>query len=72
MNVNANQFGFMPTTEALFAVRRMQEKHRIKKKKLYMRFVDIDKAFNRVSKNVIGGDREERLTESDCRSGDEP
>ena len=45
------QFGFMPergTTTALFVVRRMQEEHRDKKKKLYMCFVDIEKAFDRV------------------------
>ena len=49
------QFSFMPgrgTTDALFVVRRMQEKHRDKKKKLYMCFVDIEKAFDRVSGKV--------------------
>ena len=35
------------TTNALFVVRRMQEEYRVKKKKLCMCFVDIEKAFDR-------------------------
>ena len=53
------QLGFMPergTTDALFVVRRMQKEYRNKKKKLYMCFVDIEKAFDRV------GDVKERFT----------
>ena len=49
------QFGFMPgrgTTDALFVVRRMQEECR-GKKKLYMSFVDIEKAFDRVPRKVM-------------------
>ena len=47
---------FMPergTTNALFVVRRMQEKYSDKKKKLYMCFVDIEKAFDRVPRKVM-------------------
>ena len=40
-------------TDALFAVQRMQEEHRDKKKKLYMYFVDIEEAFDRVPRKVI-------------------
>ena len=50
------QFGFMPgrgTTDALFVVRRMQEEYRDKKKKLYMCFMDIEKAFDRVPRKVM-------------------
>ena len=49
------QFGFMPgrgTTDALFVVRRMQEEYR-DKKKWYMCFVDIEKAFDRVPRKVM-------------------
>ena len=49
VNIDSMQFGFMPgrgTTDALFVVRRMQEEDRNKKKKLYMCFVDIEKAFD--------------------------
>ena len=50
------QFGFMPergTTDALFVVRRIQDQYRDKKKKLYMCFVDIEKAFDRAPRKVI-------------------
>ena len=50
------QFGFMlgrGTTDALFVVQRMQEEYRDKKKKFYMCFVDIEKAFDRVPRKVM-------------------
>ena len=50
------QFGFMPrrgTTDALSVVRRMQEEYRNRKKTLYMCFVDIEKAFDRVPRKVM-------------------
>ena len=50
------QFGFMPgrgTTDALLVVQRMQEEYRDKKKKFYMCFVDIEKAFDRVPRKVM-------------------
>ena len=49
--IDSMRFGFMPgrgTTDALFVVQRMQKEYRDKKKKLYMCFVDIEKAFDRV------------------------
>ena len=55
VKVDAMQFGFMPrrgTTNALFVVRRMQEEYRGKVKKLYMCFVSIEKAFDRVPRKV--------------------
>ena len=42
------QFGFMPgkgTTDAIFIMQQVQEKHQSKKKKLYYAFVDLEKAF---------------------------
>ena len=50
------QFGFMPrkgTTNALFLARRLQEEHRAKDKRMYMCFVDLEKAFDRVPKRVM-------------------
>ena len=56
VNLNVMQFGFMPgkgTADAIFIVRRMQEEHQKKDKKLYMCFVDIKKAFDRVPRKVM-------------------
>ena len=50
------QFGFMPgkgTTDAIFIMRQVQEKHQAKKKKLYYAFVDLEKAFDRVPREVV-------------------
>ena len=47
------EFGFMPergTIDIVFILRRMQEEHHAKGKKLCMCFVDLDKAFGRVPK----------------------
>jgi len=41
------------TTDAIFIVRQMQEKFRAKGKKLYFGFVDLEKAFDRVPREVI-------------------
>ena len=54
--IDSMQFGFMPgreTTDVLFVVRKMQKEYRDKKKKLYMCFVDIDKAFDRVRRKMM-------------------
>ena len=50
------QFGFMPgrgTTDAIFILIQLQEKHLAKNKKLYFAFVDLEKAFDRVPRKVI-------------------
>ena len=50
------QFGFMKgkgTTDAIFMARQMQENFRVKGKKLYFDFVDLEKAFQRVPREVI-------------------
>ena len=41
------------TTHALFILRRMQEEFRKREQKLYMCFVDLKKAFNRVPRKVM-------------------
>ena len=50
------QFGFMKangTTDAIFIARQMQENFRVKGKKLNFGFVDLEKAFDRVLREVI-------------------
>ena len=41
------------TIDALFLVRRLQEEHRAKDKRMYMCFVDLEKAFDRVPRRVM-------------------
>ena len=56
VSVDEMQFGFMPELGAIYAVfifRRMQEEYHAKGKKLYMCFVDIEKAFDRVPRKVL-------------------
>ena len=50
------QFGFMKgkgTTDAIFMARQVQENFRVKGKKLYFGFVDLEKASDRVPREVI-------------------
>ena len=45
VSIDNMQFGFMPgkgTTDAIFIMRQIQEKHQAKKKKLYYAFVDLE------------------------------
>ena len=56
MLIYDSQFGFVPgrgTTDAIFVVRQLQEKFQAANKRLYMAFVDLEKAFDRVLRKVI-------------------
>ena len=56
VDINGMQFGFVPgrgTTDAIFIARQMQEKYRAAKKPLYFAFVDLEKAFDRVPREVL-------------------
>ena len=53
--ISMNQFGFMPersTMEAIFLIRQVMERYR-EKKELHMVFIDLEKAYNKISRNVM-------------------
>ena len=56
VSIDDSRFGFVPgrgTTDAIFVVRQLQEKYLAANKKLYMAFIDLAKAFDRVPRKVI-------------------
>ena len=53
MTCNLALFLRKSTTDALFILRRMQEEFRGREKKLYMCFVDLEKAFDGVTRKVM-------------------
>ena len=56
VSIDNMQFGFMPgkgATDAIFIMRQVQEKYQAKKKKLYYAFVDLEKAFDIVPREVV-------------------
>ena len=51
VSLDDSQFGFVPgrgTTDAISVIRQLEEKYLAANKRLYMAFVDLEKAFDRV------------------------
>jgi Reverse transcriptase (RNA-dependent DNA polymerase) len=54
--VSKNQFGFMPgrsIMDMIFLIRQLMERHREQKKDLYMIFIDLEKAYDKISRNIM-------------------
>ena len=56
VDIDDMQFGFRPgrgTTDAMYIVRQVQERFLANKKELWIAFVDLEKAFDRVPREVV-------------------
>ena len=56
VEISKQQYGFMPgkgTTDAMFALRMLMEKYREGQRELHRVFVDLEKAYNKVSREEL-------------------
>jgi hypothetical protein len=56
ITVSKNQFGFIlgwSNMETIFLIRPLMERYREQKKDLYMIFIDLEKAYDKISRNIM-------------------
>ena len=56
VSIDDSQFGFVPgrgTTDGFFVIKHLHDKYLAANKRLYMAFVDLEKAFDSVPQKVI-------------------
>jgi hypothetical protein len=66
-NVTENQFGFMSersTIEAIFLISQLMERCREQKKDLHMIFIDLEKAYDKVTRDVMWWDLQKHRVSS--------
>ena len=55
-HITKNQFGFTPgrfTIEVIYLLQRLMERYRMNQRVLHVVFIDLEKAYNRVPKEVL-------------------
>jgi hypothetical protein len=66
-NVTENQFAFMTgksTMEAIFSISQLMKRCREQKKDLYMIFIDLEKTYDKVTRNVMWWDLQKHKVSS--------
>jgi Reverse transcriptase (RNA-dependent DNA polymerase) len=54
--ISKNQFGFMPgrsTMEVISLIKQLMERHREQKNDLHMIFIDLEKAYDKIRRNIM-------------------
>ena len=72
VSIDDSQFGFVPgrgTTDAFFVEKQLQEKYLAANKRLYMAFVDLEKAFDGVPRKIIWWTQKTWCGGVDCVTG---
>jgi Reverse transcriptase (RNA-dependent DNA polymerase) len=54
--VSKNQFDFLPgrsNMEVIFLIKQLMERHREQKKDLHMTFINLEKAYDKITRNIM-------------------